>query len=481
MTTIVTNFSHSRGGYGYGGSSRELEQAQQHIRELEAKLQELNESPRVMATVVEVREKRMGISLGPAQSLDVKRKDGAKVGDRVMLDRNTLQVLEVLAEEDASGHAGTVVTVTKVHQHVVEALLGTDTRTFRLNGMTAKPGERLIIDLSFQFVVGSLGVPPSSFAFSPKVSVAWDDIGGHAVAKEQLREAIELPFAHPELFAAYKKRGVKGVLLSGPPGTGKTMLAKATATSLARTRGAAASTGFIYVKGPELLNMYIGNSEAQVRQLFVSARAHKAQHGYPAVVFVDEADALFRSRDMGTNLGINATVVPQFLAEMDGLDEHAAIFILATNRPDILDAAVVREGRIDRKIQVGRPTQDDARTILEIHLRDRPLHGRGHVSGALKELYSSARVVCEWNGTTLRLGNLVNGAMIAEIVERASTLAMQRDIGAGATEPTGLRTADLIWAIDQTFATAMTMNQQDVLAELIEAQSMPLATTPNDR
>lgn len=256
-------------------------------------------------------------------------------------------------------------------------------------------GNEVLLHPKTMQIVEHLGRPPleaSRFAPESIPDVKWEDIGGLEVAKADMVEAIEVPHRHKELFAYYGKKQIKGILLSGPPGCGKTMLGKAAARALADIYGAAGSrTGFLYVKGPEILNQYVGQTEQTIRDMFFDAKRHKEEHGYPAIIFLDEADAILAAR--GTrNIGIGNTIVPQFLTEMDGMDESGAIVIIATNRPDVLDPAIVRDGRIDRKVAVVRPNEQNACAILEMNFAKVPLaKGLSRLSSPLKLRRSSTR------------------------------------------------------------------------------------------
>ena len=475
----------------------EMEQLRAQLREQGEFLEKLQTEPRLCATVVEVREDSM-LTCSTAGLLDVELLEGAKVGDRVMCVRQTMQALEVVHDEAPTG---TIITVERVTGHIVEANLIGQPKTFVIprgpDGERAKikAGERVVLDASLNFVIGSLGMPPAKHALPPKIGVTWDDIGGHAEAKDALREAIELPITHAALFKAYGKQPVKGVLLEGPAGCGKTALAKAAATSIAKAHGQTATEGFIYVKGPELLNKFVGQSEENIRNLFIAAKTHRVKHGYAAVVFIDEGDALLGKRDRSANFSMNATVVPQFLAEMDGLDDFSAMFIIATNRADMLDPAVTRDGRIDRKVRVGRPSREDARAIFEIHLRGRPLAGtdgdapkrkrRSDASSAeliervIANLYSDHRVIRDaGGGLVLRLRDFVSGAMIARgVVEQASTAAIRRDIAGGVKEPSGITEEDLIWAIDRSEQAVRNTDHDEVLRELVDSARTIAATS----
>lgn len=290
--------------------------------------------------------------------------------------------------------------------------------------------EVLLHPKTFQ-IVERVGKPPLEVSrFSPdKIpDVKWEDIGGLEQAKVDMIEAIELPHKNKDLFKFYNKKPVKGILLSGPPGCGKTMLGKAAANSLATMHDAkSVRSGFLYVKGPEVLNMYVGASEQTIRDMFDDARRHQEEHGYPAIIFLDEADAILAARG-GRSVGIGNTIVPQFLTEMDGLEESAAIVIIATNRPDVLDPAIVRDGRIDRKVTVTRPTRSSAKTIIELNLEKVPV-AKGLTKAdmaelAVDEIYSDTSFARK--GLLMR--DAVNGAMLANCVSIAVSSAIQRDM-----------------------------------------------------
>lgn len=181
-----------------------------------------------------------------------------------------------------------------------------------------------------------------------------------------VRDAVELPFLHPELFSEYHLDPPKGVLLYGPPGCGKTLIAKAVANSVGKrmaemrgegTGGREARSYFLHVKGPELLNKYVGESERQIREVFARAR-EKAEEGHPVIVFFDEMDSLFRTRGTGVSSDMESTIVPQFLAEIDGVERLRNVIVIgASNRQDLIDPAILRPGRLDVKIRIDRPDE----------------------------------------------------------------------------------------------------------------------------
>ena len=202
--------------------------------------------------------------------------------------------------------------------------------------------------------------------------VHYGNVGGLEKELEQVTDAVELPFIHPELFAEHHLTPPKGVLLYGPPGCGKTLIAKAVANSIAkklgRSMGKDVRSFFLHVKGPELLNKYVGESERHIREIFSKAR-EKASSGNPVIVFFDEMDALFRTRGTGISSDIESTIVPQFLAEIDGVERLKNVIVIgASNRQDLIDPAVLRPGRLDVKIKIPRPEKEGAKDILAKYL-----------------------------------------------------------------------------------------------------------------
>lgn len=309
--------------------------------------------------------------------------------------------------------------------------------------------EVLLHPKTFQ-IVEHLGRPPlEASPFSPfdVPNVTWEDIGGLEEAKAQMIEAIEMPHKHKDLYTHYCKRPLKGILLAGPPGCGKTLLGKAAAKALSTIYGKEnARTGFLYVKGPEVLNMYVGQTEQTIRDMFYAANQHKEEKGYPAIIFLDEADALLATRGNNSSV-LGNTIVPQFLTEMDGLQESSAIVILATNRPDVLDPAIVRDGRIDRKITIARPSQKNAVQILKINLARVPLWEGETIDSMAEmmaaEIYSPQRLLRK----DVYLSTIVSGALLANCVDIATSCAIRRDLATNTQ--TGLLPEDALAAIDR--------------------------------
>lgn len=333
-----------------------------------------------------------------------------------------------------------------------------------------RAGCRAVVDRGIHVLIRNLGMDEAILKATEPTGVEWHQIGGLTEAKHAMVEAIELPSQHPKLYAGYGKRPPKGLLLEGPPGTGKTMLGKAAASSLARTHKSA-RPGFFYCKGPELISSFVGATEKAIRQLFEQARSFKREHGSPAVVFFDEADALFAKRGSMRSSDVEKTIVPQFLAEMDGMDESGSLIILATNRADSLDPAVVRDGRIDRVIRVARPSRTDAVEIFRIHLGGKQLAEEADAlaAHATTALFDETRVIREVRAgprpVRIALSAIASGALIAGIVDQATSIALHRDLAAGREEASGISKEDLDAATAAKTVQNQNLNHDDVLTE----------------
>ena len=304
--------------------------------------------------------------------------------------------------------------------------------------------------------------------------VRYEDVGGLTKEVEQVTDAVELPFLYPELFKEHRLTPPKGILLYGPPGCGKTMIAKAVANSIAKkmrhVSGKDVRSYFLHVKGPELLNKYVGESERYVREVFAKAR-DKAATGNPVVVFFDEMDALFRTRGSGISSDIESTIVPQFLAEIDGVERLKNVIVIgASNRQDLIDPAVLRTGRLDVKVKIPRPNKQGARDIFAKYLTDdlpfakeeldRHAQDRQAVVSRLLDLTVEAMYattednkfleVTYANGEKelLYFKDFSSGALIEGVVSRAKKIAVKRAIGTGEK---GLKEADLLCAIRDEF------------------------------
>lgn len=401
------------------------------------------------------------------------------IGDHVVCDQESYAPIEVLEDYILPGGFQSI---TNIGEDWAELDVQGNVRrvdiAHELLG-TLKKGDRVVLDSSQSIIVFNYGPDNSQNNVDEVPNVNWDDICGQEEAKQLIREAIEYPHTHKEIFAQYNQKASKGILLYGPPGCGKTMFAKAAAKTLADIYdGQHTSSSFIYVKGPELLDKYVGESEAKIRAIFERARKHKEEFGYPALVFIDEAEAILHRRGdhTGGSSGMADTIVPMFLAEMDGLHETGAFVMLATNRPDVLDSAVVRDGRIDRKVKVARPSPDAARAIALACFGKIPL-AKGFTAEqaadiVASELYNPDHILFEvdtnyFGSRELPFREAVNGAMVTGISGYAVSLAMRRDMQTGAKKPSGVSESDVREAVLRTVDQARDLDHKEAVEEFV--------------
>jgi proteasome-associated ATPase len=350
-------------------------------------------------------------------------------------------------------------------------------------------GDHLLYDARSGYVVEKLPKSEAEELVLEEVpDVDYEHIGGLAKEIEQVRDAVELPFLYPQLFAEHRLSPPKGVLLYGPPGCGKTLIAKAVANSIAKKLGHLAGkelrSFFLHVKGPELLNKYVGESERQVREVLKKAK-ERAADGHPVIVFFDEMDALFRTRGTGISSDIESTIVPQFLSEIDGVERLRNVIVIgASNRQDLIDPAVLRAGRLDVKIKISRPDMNAAKEIFSKYLEadlpyaeeeitrhngDRQALVDRFVQLTVDGMYATSEEnkfleVTYANGEkeVLYFKDFASGALIEGIVSRAKKYAIKRVI---ANEGKGLRGEDL---------------QRAVRDEFKEHEDLPNTTNPDD-
>lgn len=278
--------------------------------------------------------------------------------------------------------------------------------------------------------------------------IGYDDIGGLGTQLDLIRDSVELPFLHRDLFADYDLDPPKGILLYGPPGCGKTMIAKAVANSLARSvrqRGEANGRSFFFnIKGPELLNKYVGETERQIRLIFQRAR-ERAGEGMPVIVFFDEMDSLFRTRGSGVSSDVENTIVPQLLSEIDGVERLANVIIIgASNREDMIDPAILRPGRLDVKIKIERPDRHAAREIVGKYLTDHLPLADGVtreelIEAVVDDVYSDSEqnrflevTYAGGDKEVLYFRDFTSGAMLHNIVSRAKKMAIKAKLDSGA-------------------------------------------------
>jgi proteasome-associated ATPase len=320
--------------------------------------------------------------------------------------------------------------------------------------------------------------------------ISYADVGGLDSQIEAITDAVELPFLHRELFLEHKLPAPKGILLYGPPGCGKTLIAKAVANSLAKkvsevTGDKASRSYFLNIKGPELLNKYVGETERQIRLVFQRAR-EKSEEGVPVIVFFDEMDSLFRTRGTGISSDMESTIVPQLLAEIDGVETLKNVIVIgASNREDLIDPAILRPGRLDVKIKIERPDEGAAAQIYARYLTsdlpldegevrslgggDRNKAVRAMIEKTVAEMYRDDEdnrflEVTYQNGDkeTMYFKDFSSGAMIENIVRRAKKLAIKRTI---AGEGRGIRTQDMLDSIKREYK---------------EHEDLPNTTNPDD-
>ena len=338
-----------------------------------------------------------------------------------------------------------------------------------------KAGDEVRVDANYKVAIEVLARQRSDEYFLESVpELPWEKVGGQEEALSAIRDAIELPLLHPDLYRRFDHETPKGFLLYGPPGCGKTLIGKATAYNLTqqfqRESGREMREYFMHIKGPEILNMWVGESERMVREIFSTAR-EKRLEGFLPFLFIDEAESILGTRRASRFSNILSTLVPMFCTEMDGIESLSdVVIILASNRADLIDPAILRPGRIDRKIKVRRPTREGALAIFKIYLTPNLpydpalLAEAGSAGGAvdllatrLTELAFARREENRFLGITLRSGktetlyrsDLISGAIIASIVERAKGLAIRRAIATGAEQ--GISENDLRLSFDAEY------------------------------
>ena len=359
-----------------------------------------------------------------------------------------------------------------------------------LRNRTLRAGDSLLLDVRSGFVLEHLPKPEVEELILEEVpDISYQDIGGLADQIEQIRDAVELPFLHADLFAEHQLKPPKGILLYGPPGCGKTLIAKAVANSLAKkvaevTGQPSGRSYFLNIKGPELLNKYVGETERQIRLIFQRAK-EKSNEGVPVIVFFDEMDSIFRTRGSGVSSDVENTIVPQLLSEIDGVEQLKNVIVIgASNREDMIDPAILRPGRLDVKIKIERPDADAARDIFSKYLLaslplaeevvasaggDREAALTRIIDEGVRRMYADADEnrfleVTYANGDkeVLYFKDFNSGAMIENIVNRAKKMAIKRFLETGEK---GIKATDLFTAVTDEFK---------------ENEDLPNTTNPDD-
>ena len=475
-----------------------LQTAKEHITNLREEVEKLTQPPAAYGTFLGTNDdgsvdvfsggRKMRVSLHP----EIGSGDLQK-GNEVVLNES----LNVVLARQGEG-SGEVVVVKELLEDGRRALIysrADEERVVELSdaliGVKLRSGDTVLMESRTGLLVEKLARPEVEELVLEEVpDVTYADVGGLDSQIEAITDAVELPYLHRELFAEHKLPAPKGILLYGPPGCGKTLIAKAVANSLAKkvaqvTGNTNTRSYFLNIKGPELLNKYVGETERQIRLVFQRAR-EKSEEGVPVIVFFDEMDSLFRTRGTGISSDMESTVVPQLLAEIDGVETLRDVIVIgASNREDLIDPAILRPGRLDVKIRIERPNEVAAAQIFARYLTpDLPLdaeevrtRGGGDPAKATQAMIESTVAemyrddeenrfleVTYQNGDkeVLYYRDFASGAMIENIVRRAKKLAIKRAIaGTGR----GIRLDDLFESIRQEYK---------------ENEDLPNTTNPDD-
>ncbi len=475
-----------------------LREAREHIAALRDEVDKLTQPPAAYGTLLGVNDddtvdvfssgRKMRVSVHP--ELD---KTGLVRGTEVALNESFNVVLT--READRSGEVATLKEVLEDGSRAIVVGRADDERVCELAqhliGTTLRSGDTVLIDTRSSVILERLPRPEVEDLVLEEVpDVDYSDVGGLDDQIEQIVDAVELPFLHRDLFAEHQLPAPKGILLYGPPGCGKTLIAKAVANSLAKkvaevSGDRAARSYFLNIKGPELLNKYVGETERHIRLVFQRAR-EKAEDGTPVIVFFDEMESLFRTRGTGISSDMESTIVPQLLAEIDGVETLRNVIVIgASNREDLIDPAILRPGRLDVKIKIERPGPEQAGAIFARYLTEElPIHpdeirdgggGDPHkavkvmTEGAVDEMYRTDEgneflEITYQNGDkeVMYFKDFASGAMIENIVRRAKKEAIKRLI---ATGEKGIRSEDLLAAVRQEYK---------------EHEDLPNTTNPDD-
>ena len=474
-----------------------IQQTRDQIAILREEVEKLTMPPAVYGTFIAFNDdntvdiyaqgRKMRVSILPGISpSDVRR------GDEVILNES----FSVIAVRESDGQ-GEVVTVKDVldERRVLVYGRADEERVVEiaesLKETKLRAGDALLFDTRSNLLVEKIARPESEELVLEEVpDISYEDIGGLDAQIELITDAVELPYLHRALFQDYELPAPKGILLYGPPGCGKTLIAKAVANSLSKKVAELSGNKnvrsyFLNIKGPELLNKYVGETERQIRLVFQRAR-EKAEEGTPVIIFFDEMDSLFRTRGTGISSDMESTIVPQLLAEIDGVESLRDVIVIgATNREDLIDPAILRPGRLDVKIKIERPNEEAAAQIFHRYLHsdlpiddaiiqelgggDRDKAVRLMIEQTVENMYliddTNRFLEVTYQGgdkEILYFKDFASGAMIENVVRRAKKLAVKREI---ASKGKGVRTEDLLESIRQEFR---------------ENEDLPNTTNPDD-
>jgi proteasome-associated ATPase len=475
-----------------------LREAREHITNLREEVDKLTQPPSAYGTFLGRNEdgtvdihaagRKMRVALHP--ELD---RSELNIGSEVVLNESYNVILsrgpdtsgEIVTLQDIMDDGHRAIVVGRADEERVVELAA------HLLDQPMRNGDHLLLDVRANLVLERLPRPEVDDLLLEEVpDVSYDDIGGLDTQIEEITDAVELPYLHQAKFKEYDLPAPKGILLYGPPGCGKTLIAKAVANSLAKKVAETSGDGearsfFINIKGPELLNKYVGETERQIRQIFQRAR-EKASEGWPVIVFFDEMESLFRTRGSGISSDMESTVVPQLLAEIDGVEGLRNVIVIgASNREDLIDPAILRPGRLDVKIKIYRPDESSAASIFANYLtKDLPIDqlevdelGGGDRNKAVMAMIERAVEVMyrtdeenQFLEVTYQNGDkeimyfkdFSSGAMIENIVRRSKKSAIKREIATGSH---GIRLEDLLGSIRQEYK---------------EHEDLPNTTNPDD-
>ncbi|MFC1685395.1 AAA family ATPase [Nanoarchaeota archaeon] len=432
---------------------------------LQEEVERLSQPPFVSGTVLALGKKTARVSIDNSGVYEIPSDEGlkkkVKKGSRVVLHPQTKAIVGYSEFKTACGETSVV---EEVSEERLKIQIKGESK-YVLNGLKdVKEGDEIMLDPTGVLAIEKFERKKTKYALQEVPNSPWEKIGGLENVISKIKGEVEDPFIHRKIFAKYGRTPAKGILLYGPPGCGKTMIAKSIAYNLSKIAKTKDAKGyFIRINGPEILDKWVGNSEQNIRRIYAAARETAEETKGPVIVFIDEAESVLKSRGQGISTDVYDSIVPQFLSEMDGLNGNGnVITILATNREDIIDPAILRDGRVDRRIKIPRPNEEATKQIFNIYLKDKPLQKKSfkgasieQISGEISsKIYNPKNIlyslISPQKGV---LGNfhyrhVLSGALIKGIVDRACSYAIKRELKGGKG---GLCQQDLAYSINSEF------------------------------